>query len=302
MYFIILNLAKIANNLGMINSQIEGVLSNIDLSVAINSNPNIYIDLSLIGEPIIQNKMVELSFNSTVFSIDQKSLPVRDIAIPHVTQSTKQIQFYLSENVINSMLIPLKDIGYFNFKITPELTEKYFKLDTTNLGWILPNLTQVYGKDQRVNFDCKTTDYPKATLSTDNIDSGLKESIILNVELTNGTIAAALEFEIETSFSFKVLLDKGLAKGEIKNFNINKLKVTKSNIGDINEGTLQFAMNFAISSGLISLNEILKAGYTLPSFLGLVFSDANLNTKEGFLAVEMNTAFVPQIKRFLNKY
>ena len=263
----------------------------------IAKNPNIYVDLSLVSEPITKDKMLELSLNSTVYSDIRSFVVQRDVVIPHSAQSTKQIQIYLSENVLNSILISLKDTDRLDLNIPSELTN----LNTTSIGTFIPNIIETYGKDQMVNILCKTINYPKLTLSNDKVDSSLNESITFNVLMANGTVSSAIEFQADLSFSSKFNLEKGYAKAEILNFSINQLNVIKSNIGIVDPSILKSTMNLLITYTILPfINSILKTGFDLPSLYGLLFTDAFAYTKDGYLLVEMNPHFSSKIKRFLN--
>ena len=233
--------------------------------------------------------MLELSLNSTVYSDKKSPVVQRDIEIPHATaQSTKQIQIYISENVLNSILISFKDTDRLDFNIPSEVTN----LNTTSIGTLIPNIIETYGKDHKVNILYKAINYPKLTLSNDKIDSSLNESITLNVCMANGTVSSAIEFQADISFSLKIKLENGYVIGEIFSPSINQLNVIKSNIGFVDKSILKSTMNEIINKELPFLNNILR--YPL-NIQGLLFTDADLYIKQGYLLIEMNPVFLPKL-------
>jgi len=270
------------------------------LSFEINKNPDIFVDFSLINEPSIINKMLELSFNSTVYSSTKVTPIYRNITIPHTCISSKKIQIYISENVINSILYALKDINFFSVSITTESTEKFFKLDTSTLGIIISNLTETYGPDKKVNIDCSASDYPNSELTNDKFATNLSEKCSLIVRLDDGTNSTALKFYSNTNSSIKLNISDGKIIPEITSVSIKEIMILYTNIGDIDTNKLKNGLNFLIATFLPSINDYLRKGYQLPMIQGISLSDSSISLREGYLLIESNPIFQKIIKRFLS--
>ena len=97
--------------------------------------------MSLTNEPSIIGNLLELSFNSTIFSRSITAASFPGNSIQNVSPISKQIQMLLSENVINIAFISLQTAQYFDFNMNSKLTVKYFKLDTTYLRLFISNLS-----------------------------------------------------------------------------------------------------------------------------------------------------------------
>ena len=86
--------------------------------------------------------MLELSLYSTIYSDIRSFVVKKDVVFPHSAQSTKQIQIYLGENVLNSILISLKDTDKLDLNMPSELTN----LNSTSIGIFIPNIIETYEK------------------------------------------------------------------------------------------------------------------------------------------------------------
>jgi len=281
------------------NAFLNETLSNISLIGEI-MNTGIYLDYSLTdNSPVILNNALELSFNASVFNNDTTVNTTNSSVIPHFTNTSKQVEIFVNQYVVDSALSALQKTDKLKFYLnSTSINSSLIKLDTTYLGLFISNLSETYGKDKNVDISCTSFNTPSFKIQENKSIGNFFESCKFIVVEKNETAFTA---NISINGEFDVYLEKGFLKGEFKNFTIQQLTVVQSNIGNLDGNKLENFLNFAVGVLLPIINNQIfqKTGIELPSIQGLSFKDTYLFLKEGYVQLEMNPLFDNSSLRYL---
>jgi len=222
-------------------------------------------------------------------------VPTSPSVLPHITGSEKQIEVFLNQYVIDSMLHSLQDTDKLNLYINGNdtLNTSPLKLDTTSIGLFISALPDKYGEGKIMDISCNSTKVPSLNLTVNTSDLIYYPDCQFIVNVNNTYQETAFTASMTLESNLYLYLEKGFLKGEIKNINLSNLTVIQTNIGLIDDAKLKSFFNFAFSVGIPVINTMYfsKTGIALPSIQGLLFNDTDLFIQNGYVQVDMNPIF-----------
>ncbi len=290
----------------LINQKIEeGLqigLSMIPNEIIVDQKKGYVIDYSLISDPVIQNNYI--LFNSYARLINKNIKETQIInnfvlpfSIPSYDLIGKSSQIYISDYVINTALFTFFKTRDLEILITPEMLPEQLpliKLNTSWLGLIFKNISDVYGMDQPVNIRLIVCENPQLILKEDLVSFILPTNVEVIVKGFEGiAVKFRTTFFVDAIFN---ILENFKITGSIKNLNIQNTKIIWAFAEDDNfVNNLEKNFNFLKGLALPFINNYVlnNINYTLPVIRGIKFADMTISHHENFIIVNYNFLFNP---------
>ena len=213
-----------------INHGIQIGLKKIPMEIVVDKKRGLVIDYSLVSTPFIQNDYI--LFNSYARFINKNIKETQNIdnyflpfKVPSYDLLGKTSQVYISEYVINTALFTFFKSRDLEIVITPEMLPQNLpiKLNTSWLGIIFKDISDVYGEDIPVNIKLIVCENPQMILKEKMISFILQTNIEVIVKGFEG-IAVKFKTTFFVDAELKVFEECKIS-GNIKNLNIQNTKI-----------------------------------------------------------------------------
>ena len=291
-------ISKEINNLidKKINDGLQKGLNKIPMEIKVDKKRGLVIDYSLVSTPFIQNNFI--LFNSYARFINKNIKETQDkdnyflpFMVPSYDLLGKASQIYVSEYVINTALFTFFKSKDLEILIKPEKLPKNLpiKLNTSWLGMIFKDISEVFGKDIPVNIKLIVCENPQMILKEKMISFILPTNIEVLVQGFEG-VAVKFRTTFFVDAEFKVFEDCKIS-GNIKNLNIQNTKVIWSYTEDENFANnieKQFNLLKSIALPFVNFFVLKNMHYNIPVIRGIKFTDLTISHHENFVIVNYN--------------
>lgn len=285
-----------------INHGLQIGLSMIPMEIKVDKRRGLIIDYSLISVPFIQNNFI--LFNSYARFINKNIKETQDkdnyflpFKVPSYDLLGKASQIYVSEYVINTALFTFFKSKDLEILITPGMLPNNLpiKLNTSWLGMIFKDISDVYGKDIPVNIKLIVCENPQMILKEKMISFILPSNIEVLVQGFEG-IAVKFRTTFFVDAEFKVLEDCKIS-GNIQSLNIQNTKIVWSYSEDENFASnieKQFNTLKIIALPFINFFVLKNMQFNIPVIRGIKFTDLTISHHENFVIVNYNFSYNEQ--------
>ena len=275
-------------------------LSMIPNEIVVDKKKGYVIDYSLISTPFIENNFILFNsyarfINKNIQETQNKDNFFRPFLVPSYDLIGKASQLYISDYVINTALFTFFKTRDLEYLITPDMLPKdlpLIKLNTSWLGVIFKNMSDIYGMDQPVSIKLIVCENPQLILKDKLITFILPTNVEVIVKGFEG-IAVKFRTTVFVDAIFKVYEDCKIT-GIIQSLNIQNTKIITSFNDDENFGNnLEKNFNFLKGLALPFINNFVLKNiqYNLPVIRGVKFSDMTISHHENYVIVNYNFEF-----------
>ena len=271
-------------------------MNKIPIEINVDKKRGLVIDYSLVSTPFIQNNFI--LFNSYARFINKNIKETQDkdnyflpFMVPSYDLLGKASQIYVSEYVINTALFTFFKSKDLEILIKPEKLPKNLpiKLNTSWLGMLFKDISEVFGKDIPVNIKLIVCENPQMILKEKMISFILPTNIEVLVQGFEG-VAVKFRTTFFVDAEFKVFEDCKIS-GNIKNLNIQNTKVIWSYTEDENFANnieKQFNLLKSIALPFVNFFILKNMHYNIPVIRGIKFTDLTISHHENFVIVNYN--------------
>ena len=279
-----------------INHGLQIGLNKIPMEIKVDKKRGLVIDYSLISNPFIQNNYI--LFNSYARFINKNIKETQDkdnyflpFKVPSYDLLGKSSQVYVSDYVINTALFTFFKSKDLEILITPDMIPKNLpiKLNTSWLGIIFKDISNVFGEDIPVNIRLIVSENPQMILKEKMISFILPTNIEVLIQGFEG-VAVKFRTTFFVDAEFKVFEDCKIS-GNIKNLTIEKTKIVWGYTEDENFSNnieKQFNTLKIIALPFINIFVLKNMHFDLPVIRGIKFTDLTISHHENFVIVNYN--------------
>ena len=279
-----------------INHGLQIGLNKIPMEIKVDKKRGLVIDYSLISTPFIQNNFI--LFNSYARFINKNIKETQDkdnyflpFKVPSYDLLGKASQVYVSDYVINTALFTFFKSKDLEILITPDMIPKNLpiKLNTSWLGIIFKDISNVFGEDIPVNIRLIVSENPQMILKEKMISFILPTNIEVLIQGFEG-VAVKFRTTFFVDAEFKVFEDCKIS-GNIKNLTIEKTKIVWGYTEDENFSNnieKQFNTLKIIALPFINIFVLKNMHFDLPVIRGIKFTDLTISHHENFVIVNYN--------------
>ena len=279
-----------------INHGLQIGLNKIPMEIKVDKKRGLVIDYSLISNPFIQNNYI--LFNSYARFINKNIKETQDkdnyflpFKVPSYDLLGKASQVYVSDYVINTALFTFFKSKDLEILITPDMIPKNLpiKLNTSWLGIIFKDISNVFGEDIPVNIRLIVSENPQMILKEKMISFILPTNIEVLIQGFEG-VAVKFRTTFFVDAEFKVFEDCKIS-GNIKNLTIEKTKIVWGYTEDENFSNnieKQFNTLKIIALPFINIFVLKNMHFDLPVIRGIKFTDLTISHHENFVIVNYN--------------
>ena len=279
-----------------INHGLQIGLNKIPMEIKVDKKRGLVIDYSLISTPFIQNNYI--LFNSYARFINKNIKETQDkdnyflpFKVPSYDLLGKASQVYVSDYVINTALFTFFKSKDLEILITPDMIPKNLpiKLNTSWLGIIFKDISNVFGEDIPVNIRLIVSENPQMILKEKMISFILPTNIEVLIQGFEG-VAVKFRTTFFVDAEFKVFEDCKIS-GNIKNLTIEKTKIVWGYTEDENFSNnieKQFNTLKIIALPFINIFVLKNMHFDLPVIRGIKFTDLTISHHENFVIVNYN--------------
>ena len=285
-----------------INRGLQIGLNKIPMEIKVDKKRGLVIDYSLVSTPFIQNNFI--LFNSYARFINKNIKETQDkdnyflpFNVPSYDLLGKASQVYVSEYVINTALFTFFKSKDLEILIKPEMLPQNLpiKLNTSWLGMVFKDISEVYGNDIPVNIKLIVCENPQMILKEKIISFILPTNVEVLVQGFEG-IAVKFRTTFFVDAEFKVFEDCKIS-GNIKNLNIQNTKIIWSYTEDENFATnieKQFNTLKIIALPFVNFFVLKNMHFDIPVIRGIKFTDLTISHHENFVIVNYNFSYNEQ--------
>lgn len=262
------------------------------------------LDYSLLSSPKVTNGYLILNSNGAIVNLKYpKSLNppfVQPTTLPDFDINGKFIQMFLSDYSINTAINSVYLSNMLDITVKSEDVPHYsfFQLNTTSLEMIVRGISDVYGRDRKVDLHSIVTSRPDVAISENRINGATTVDLSLLVRNDDGTHDLALRFNTTISSSVDVRVEsQGQISAWINTLQWSNCTLIDSKLKQTDITQIQNGFNFAMKVVLPILNNdyLKKITIKLPSVQGIIFNNSTAEIKNQY--VEMNVT--PQFDNIL---
>ncbi len=285
-----------------INRGLQIGLNKIPMEIKVDKKRGLVIDYSLVSTPFIQNNFI--LFNSYARFINKNIKETQDknnyflpFNVPSYDLLGKASQVYVSEYVINTALFTFFKSKDLEILIKPEMLPQNLpiKLNTSWLGMVFKDISEVYGNDIPVNIKLIVCENPQMILKEKIISFILPTNVEVLVQGFEG-IAVKFRTTFFVDAEFKVFEDCKIS-GNIKNLNIQNTKIIWSYTEDENFASnieKQFNTLKIIALPFVNFFVLKNMHFDIPVIRGIKFTDLTISHHENFVIVNYNFSYNEQ--------
>ena len=283
-----------------INHGLQIGLKKIPIEIVVDKKRGLVIDYSLVSTPFIQNGYILFNsyarfINKNIIETQNKDNYFLPLMVPSYDLLGKSSQIYVSEYVINTALFTFFKSRDLEILIKPQMLPQNLpiKLNTSWLGIIFKDISDVYGKDIPVFIKLIVCENPQMILKEKMISFILPTNIEVIVEGFEG-IAVKFRTTFFVDAELKVFEDCKIS-GNIKNLNIQNTKMIWSYTEDENFATnveKQFNTLKIIALPFINFFVLKNMHFDLPVIRGIKFTDLTISHHDNFVIVNYNFNYI----------
>ncbi|XP_066499868.1 bactericidal permeability-increasing protein-like isoform X2 [Hoplias malabaricus] len=271
-----------------IKAGVNGLESHLAaMPVAMMVDPNVYMNISLTDSPLVKNSGLGLNVKGEFYSFKcPTEPPFHPSHFEMPWQKDYMVSVGASEFCVNSAAFAYHHAGVLNIHITDDMIPKAcpIHLNTSQFKNLIPELPKKY-PDMLMELQLYTTDTPLFSVKKSVILANVSTSVKAFAIKTNYVAIPLFRLDMETSFIFKVYIDKQLVKGMLVMKNLT-VTLGASEIGKFQTEPIQHALKSVMTSFVLpKVNAQLKDGIQLPFVKYFSLKNSVLTIEDGFLAL-----------------
>ena len=285
-----------------INHGLKIGLDKIPMEIKVDKKRGLVIDYSLISTPFIQNEFIVFNsyarfINKNIKETQNKDNYFLPLKVPSYDLLGKTSQVYVSDYVINTALFTFFKSKDLEIIITPDMLPPNLpiKLNTSWLGIIFKDITNVFGEDIPVKIRLLVCENPQMILQQKMISFILPTNIEVLIQGFEG-IAIKCRTTFFVDAEFKVFEDCKIS-GNIKNLSMQKTKIIWGYMEDenfVNNIEKQFNNIKILALPFINIFVLKNMHFDLPVIRGIKFTDLTISHQENFIIVNYNFSYNEQ--------
>ena len=283
-----------------INHGLQIGLKKIPMEIVVDKKRGLVIDYSLVSTPFIQNNFIIFNsyarfINKNIKETQNKDNYFLPLKVPSYDLLGKASQVYVSEYVINTALFTFFKSRDLEILIIPEMLPQNLpiKLNTSWLGIIFKDISDVYGEDIPVNIKLIVCENPQMILKQKMISFILPTNIEVIVQGFEGiAVKFKTTFFVDAELKF---FEECKISANIKNLNIQNTKIIWGYIDDENFAAnveKQFNTLKMIALPFINFFVLKNMHFDIPVFRGIKFTDLTISHHENFVIVNYNFNYI----------
>ena len=283
-----------------INHGLQIGLNKIPMEIIVDKKRGLVIDYSLISTPFIQNNFIIFNsyarfINKNIKETQNKDNYFLPLKVPSYDLLGKASQVYVSEYIINTALFTFFKSRDLEIVIIPEMLPQNLpiKLNTSWLGIIFKDISDVYGEDIPVNIKLIVCENPQMILKEKMISFILPTNIEVIVQGFEGiAVKFKTTFFVDAELKF---FEECKISANIKNLNIQNTKIIWGYIDDENFAAnveKQFNTLKMIALPFINFFVLKNMHFDIPVFRGIKFTDLTISHHENFVIVNYNFNYI----------
>jgi hypothetical protein len=253
------------------------------------------LDYSLLSSPKVTNGYLILNSNGAIVNLNHpESLNppfVQPTTLPDFDPNGKLMQMFLSDYSINTAInsVFLSNMLDVTIKSEDVPSDSPLQLNTTSLEMLVRGISDVYGKDKKVDLQSKVTTRPDVWMSENFLNGTTVTELSLLVRNDNGTHDVALRFNTTISGSGDVhVQSQGQISAWIHSLELSNSTLIESQLKEADINHIEIMFNFAtkIVLPILNNNYLKKITIKLPEIEGITFNDSTVEIENQY--VEMN--------------
>ena len=283
-----------------INHGLQIGLKKIPMEIVVDKKRGLVIDYSLVSTPFIQNNFIIFNsyarfINKNIKETQNKDNYFLPLKVPSYDLLGKASQVYVSEYVINTALFTFFKSRDLEILIIPEMLPQNLpiKLNTSWLGIIFKDISDVYGEDIPVNIKLIVCENPQMILKQKMISFILPTNIEVIVQGFEGiAVKFKTTFFVDAELKF---FEECKISANIKNLNIQNTKIIWGYIDDENFAAnveKQFNTLKMIALPFINFFVLKNMHFDIPVFRAIKFTDLTISHHENFVIVNYNFNYI----------
>lgn len=288
-----------STNLTDINTQISNYASNLQLK---GSSSNITVDYSLNSAPVINNKILELAFDTNLTSDKDNFTYVGEkYTVPHLFDKDAPVYGIFNQYLLDGIFTLMQRDGKLNGYVLAETVQSdYFNLDVNGVSAFFSSITKYYKSSDKVDLDINCTAPPKIEFKNKKLKGNFNLTIDFLVRQSEKkeekVSAVKADFLIIADLDFTI--ENADLKVKIKSLQVDKMEILSSTIGDLDAKKIISSINFKINVILFAKSSFdIDLSIYLPKIAGISFNQTSIVPHDGYLEFGV----IPNEKKLLKK-
>jgi hypothetical protein len=209
--------------------------------------------------------------------------------LPDTDTKGKNVQIFLSEYFVNTLLLTLYKSGLLRYTITEDIMpSSIISLDTTTLDPIFTGLVNKYGQSKKVQIAINEITAPLISLNqTITLNLQVQSSIQVDIGVSyESCVVFTSDVVIEARAS---LAEGGKASGQVLSFKLSNSKVDSTLLPNVNIGTVEeFVNNIALIAMPIINDKLKLIQINIPVIQDFNISEMVANVNSKYVEVGIN--------------
>ena len=279
-----------------INHGLQIGLKKIPMEIIVDKKRGLVIDYSLVSTPFIQNNFILFNsyarfINKNIPETQNKDNYFLPLMVPSYDLLGKSSQVYVSEYVINTALFTFFKSRDLKILVKPDMLPQNLpiKLNTSWLGMIFKDISDVFGKDIPVNIKLIVSENPQLKKKKKMISFILPTNVEVLVQGFEG-IAVKFKTTFFVDVELRVYEDCKIS-GNIKSLNIQNTKIIWGYTEDpefVINVEKQFNLLKSIALPFVNFFVLKNIHFNIPVIRGIKFTDMTISHYENFIIVNYN--------------
>ncbi|KAL4833417.1 hypothetical protein H8958_018387 [Nasalis larvatus] len=284
--------AVLSNKLCLsISNLVQGV--NVHLGTLIGLNPvgpESQISYSMVSVPTVTSDYISLEVNAVLFLLGKPIVLPTDathFVLPrHVDTEGSMATVGLSQHLFDSALLLLQKSGALNLDITGQLRSDDNLLNTSALGWLIPEVARQFPEPMPVVLKVRLGATPVAMLHTNNATLQLQPFVEVLAAASNSAFQSLFSLDVVVNLSLQLSVSKVKLQGTTSVLGDVQLTVASSNVGFIDTDQVRALMGTVFEKPLLDhLNALLAMGIALPGMVNLQYVAPEIFVYEGYVVI-----------------
>jgi len=282
---------------GDVQKQLDELLANIPVQEPVGDHLAIDYSLSSSNGIVITPEQFLIASSAGEFyprNGQPGKAPGQPVEMPN-SVTNNHFQIFASEFSAESLGFAAVTTGMTEMLITKDMAPSaalaFFVTDF--YGQYAPGLIDKYGAGQDVALFLALHQTPDIILTQANgIDVKAGVELTIRAKNSAGTFEDAFTVLLTCDVDAIAKVDNTVISGQLTNVSATASLVS-THVGNVDISGINDLVQFALSMGIDSVNQILAEGTPLPSMQGLSFVDPTIIYRDGYLIVATNINFTP---------